>query len=426
MEPSSLLTRVSDASDGRAPSSYPMVPRPARDRYGLHLLLFLLTLVSTAYTISPYIGRETVYQQSEVFFQDPIFGLSVGWPMIVDGLRFALALLFFLTVHEFGHYFAARVHRISTSLPYYIPSPLIGIGTLGAVIRIREPLPSERKLFDVGAAGPIAGFIVALGVLLYALATLPPPEYMLDVGGHEALTAFIRQHGRFPETMLVGPEDSPGQVIVVGQTPLYWVLSKLFADVPPMYEMYHYPILFAGWLGLFFTALNLMPVGQLDGGHILYALVGPKWHLRLARGFAILLLISVSIGFVDEGVDFMIQWRPGLQAYINWLQIGQWFMLAGFLFLVLNRIFKRDVRLIMPALVGIVLIAVLANAAGPALTQFGWMGWVVWCLLLVFLVRVEHPPVLYSEPLTPRRRALAILSMIIFILCFSIKPLYLV
>jgi len=190
--------------------------------------------------------------------------------------------------------------------------------------------------------------------------------------------------------------------------------------------MYHHPMLFAGWLVLFFTALNLMPVGQLDGGHILYALVGPKWHARLARGFMILMAISMAIGLIDSGVEFLISVRPSLESYRGALLIGQWFALAGFLYLILNRVFSRNLRLIVPLLFGIVLIAALAKAAGPSLTQFGWGGWWVWCLLLAFFVRVDHPPVLYAEPLTPARRALGILSLLIFVLCFSIKPLYVV
>jgi hypothetical protein len=137
------------------------------------------------------------------------------------------------------------------------------------------------------------------------------------------------------------------------------------------------------------------------------------------------LLLSVSIGFIDEGVSYFLQIFPDYQAYEAWMQVGQWFLLAGYLFFMLNRIFKRDLRQVVPALFGIVLIASLAQFS-PALTQFGWMGWWVWSLLLIFLIKVDHPPVLYREPLTPMRRALGILSVIIFTLCFSIKPLYIV
>ena len=407
----------------QAPPPPPL--RAVRDRYWLHALLFIVTLVSTAFTGTQlFIGRTEAWQVGEVLFT--FFGMPVTWPFLRDGLTFALSLLGFLTVHEFGHYFAARYHRVKTSLPYYIPTPMIGIGTLGAVIRIREPIPNIRKLFDIGAAGPLAGFVVALGLLLYALATVPPPEFMFTVGGHEDLRLFIEQNGRFPDTMLPGPPEAEGFRMIVGNTVLYWGLAQLFADVPPMYEMYHYPMLFAAWLGLFFTALNLLPVGQLDGGHILYALVGPQWHARLARGFMILMIISTAIGVVDDGPATVTAFFPGLASAPLAVEAIVWLVLATLLYVMFNRIFQGQLRLIVPALFGIVLIAALARAAGPALTQFGYLGWLLWCFLLIFLIRVDHPPVLYTEPLTRGRRWLGILSLIIFVLCFSIRPLYFV
>jgi hypothetical protein len=272
-----------------------------------------------------------------------------------------------------------------------------------------------RKLFDVGASGPLAGFVIALATLILAMATLPPPEYLLDLPGHEALKEHIRQHGTFPDAM---PTDDPegGVRIVVGQTVLYWVLSQFFAHVPPMYEMYHYPMLFAGWLGLFFTALNLLPVGQLDGGHVLYALFGKEWHGRLARGFVILLLVSGGIGFMEEVA-------PAMYDYAPWLGQLSWAALAGILYFYLYRAFGGQHRMIVPALGGTLAAVGLAEVVGAPLTQYGYTGWLVWTLLIVFLIRVEHPPVVQQEPLSPRRRLLGILSIIIFLLCFSIQPL---
>src|SRR5690606_4200030 len=147
--------------------------------------------------------------------------LGVWW-FVPDGLLFGFSLLLFLSVHEFGHFFAARYHGISTSLPYFIPAPVIFTGTLGAIIRIREPIPSIKKLFDIGAAGPIAGFVVALGLLLYGLATLPSPEYLLDLTGHEEIKAFIREYGRFPDTPPAGNPEEGSLNLVVGRTLLYW------------------------------------------------------------------------------------------------------------------------------------------------------------------------------------------------------------
>ncbi len=337
------------------------------------------------------------------------------WWFVPAGVQFAFALLGFLTVHEFGHYFAARRHGIDTSLPYYIPLPFIAIGTAGAVIRIREPIPSMRKLFDVGAAGPLAGFVVAFGVLLYALATLPPPSYVLDLPGHEPLRQFFEQYGYFPDEPPL-PDREGFFVLVVGQTPLYWFLTQFFPHVPPAYEMYHYPVLMAGWFGLFFTALNLLPVGQLDGGHILYALFGRTWHRRLARAFMVVLLLSGAIGFVG---DLM----PALQAWAGWMGAGSWFLLAGILYFFLYRIFDGQHRLVAPLLLSLMLLTAVARAVGAPLMQFGWAGWLFWSLLIVLFIKVDHPPVRRSEPLTPRRRLLGYLAIAIFVLCFSLVPL---
>ncbi|GAB5518856.1 MAG: site-2 protease family protein [Rhodothermales bacterium] len=402
----------------------PFTPSPPKykDRYGVHITLFVITLLTTMFSGGQLAGRMLAYAaQGDPLFMLPLGGeepFPVHLGLILDGLRFAGSLLLFLTVHEFGHYFAARYHRVNTSLPYYIPLPLIGFGTLGAVIRIREPIPSTRKLFDIGVAGPLAGFVVALGILIYALATLPPPTYLNDLPGHEAMKAFIAQNGSFPAERLPESEDAAGALLlVIGETPLYWLMTQFFDHVPPPYEVLHYPYLFAAWLGLFFTALNLLPVGQLDGGHILYALVGAKWHERLARGFVVLLLFSGSLGFLVEMAPGLAEWHP---------MAGQlsWFILAIILYGFLVRIFKRDHKLIAPALLVLLAAVFISSRIGTFATDFGYSGWLIWCVLIVFLIRVEHPPVLRPQRLTTGRRVLAYLSIVIFILCFSIRPLY--
>ena len=360
------------------------------------------------------VGRFPMY---ELWDPDRPWRILMDRLFLLDGLRFGGSLLLFLTVHEFGHYFAAKYHGIRTSLPYYIPTLNLGIGTLGAVIRIREPIPSTRKLFDVGVAGPIAGFVVALALLLYALATLPDPSYVLSLEGHEELKQYVEQFGRFPKrSMDLAPPGDGAVTLLVGQTPLYWILTRFFDHVPPMDEMYHYPMLFAGWMGLFFTALNLLPVGQLDGGHIVYALLGPRWHGRLARGFVVLLLISGTIGFV---LDIF----PALYQYSELAGRLGWFILAGMLYFFLSRIFKNDHRYIAPCLLGIIAVGVMAQYKSEVLADFGYWVWFIWCVLILALVKVEHPPVLEPEPLTPRRKALGVLSILIFLLCFSFAPL---
>lgn len=362
-------------------------------------------------------GRFDFYAASDNWIN--LFGSQISVEFVLDGLRYGASLLLFLGVHEFGHYFAARKHNVSTSLPYFIPFPWNGIGTFGAVIRIREQIPSMRKLFDIGTAGPMAGFVVALGVLIFGLATLPSLDYVADLYEHQALKDFVRDYGAFPDRLDEIALGSSDYLLVVGQTPLYWMLSQFFTDVPPMWEMYHYPVLFAGWLGLFFTAVNLLPVGQLDGGHMLYALVGPKWHRRLARGFVLMLLVSGGIGFIDDIGPAISEWTS-VTGFLPWL------ILALVLLFYLQRIFKDQPRLIVGWLLGLVAMIAVFRWSPWIVENMGYTGWLIWCLLIVLLIRVDHPPVLEMEPLTTKRKILAIFGLVIFALCFSIKPLYLV
>lgn len=375
------------------------------ERPWLHLTLFVLTVVSVMATWiawSAHVGP-SLGDLDATFFGEA--GLFAG------------GLLLFLTVHEFGHYFAGRFHKVSTSLPYYIPLPLLGIGTLGAVIRIREPIPTTRKLFDIGVAGPVAGFVIAVVAVVVGLATLPEPEYASTFTGHALLKEHVEAYGQYPNALLRDADTPPGTTPIVGQTLLFWGLSQLFPNVPPMYEMYHFPLLFAGWLGLFFTALNLLPVGQLDGGHILYSLVGPRWHAIIARGFVLLLLLSGSIGLMATSPDATPEWLRALGS-------ARWILLAGLLYLYLNRLFSGAQAIIAPTLVGLVVLTAVAVAAGEAVTRFGYWTWLIWSALIVFVIKVDHPPVLHQEPLTKGRRLLGYLSIVIFILCFSIRPLY--
>ncbi len=378
---------------------------PQRDRYWLHVVLFLLTLAATTYAGHVLASRFLLYEQPG------------GWLIaMVDGLLYAVPLLLFLTAHEFGHYFAARYHGVSTTLPFYIPSPLFmvpfNIGTFGAVIRIREPVPDSKRLFDIGIAGPLAGFVVALAILLYALATLPPLTYLYDLPGHAQTKAFIRDFG-------VLPQFSPIPAEYIGQTLLFRLVTSWFENMPPMYEMYHYPVLFAAWLGLFFTALNLMPIGQLDGGHILFALVGPVWHGRIARAFVLLLLLSASIGFFND-IGELLAFQFG-----QWGIIATWVLLSVTLALFMRRIFPHDARQMMFGLTALLALVLLAEWLGPSVTQYGYLGWMLWVVLIVVFIKIDHPPVLYMVPLGRRRQILGVISMVIFVMSFSIRPIYL-
>lgn len=371
-----------------------------------HLGLFVVTFIMVALAGAGFVG-----------FEPSMFPIAL--PTESDfyrGILFSSLLLGFLGVHEFGHYFAALYHKIKVTLPYFIPIPL-GIGTLGAVIRIKQKINDTRKMFDVGISGPLAGFIISLGVLLYGFSTLPDASYIQQFEGHEAVKTYVEQTGTYPKAPQV---ETNGNTLILGNTLLYSFVASFFENVPPMWEMYHYPFLFAGWLGLFFTALNLMPLGQLDGGHILYSLIGFKKHRLVARIFFGILITLAGI----EAVPFI---------YLSIAQTGlafhllSWFIWGIALFLLLRRAFQNDLQWIIPLL----LISLTASAGYSYLfigdiTTSGSLIWVVWSFFTVFMVGIEHPPAIYEQPLDSTRTALGWLSMAIFVACISPNPLYLI
>ena len=383
--------------------------RRPRERYGLHGLLFVLTFVCTTLMGGLWAGRDLLYA-ADAWMAWPDLGLFIGPSYLLDGLRFSVPFLLFLTVHEFGHYFAARRHRVSTSLPFYIPVPF-GIGTLGAVIAIREPIPTTRKLFDVGAAGPLAGFVVALAAFVYGLATLPGPEYFAQMSGHEWLQGYLAQHGTYPQTW---PEGTDPQRL--GRSLLVAGLVRLFPGVPPFFEIYHHPVVLAGWMGLFFTALNLLPVGQLDGGHVVYSLLGPRLHARIARATVLVLMLSGGIGLAAYAVPLIEAWQAGAG-------VATWIGLAAFYALLLRPMFGPSPRVVLPVAGGLLALAALAVWLGPPVTQYAHGPWLIWAVLLVRFVRVDHPPVLRPERLTPARRVLAVVCLVLLALCFIPAPI---
>lgn len=385
---------------------YKQPNRPGVKAIAKHTGLFVLTFLCVALAGAGFVG-----------FDASLF--PVAMPSLSDfwrGALFAGLLLGFLAVHEFGHYFAAYYHKIRVTLPYFIPIPL-GIGTLGAVIRIKEKINHSHKMFDVGVAGPLAGFVVSLGVLLFGFATLPDPSYILNFEGHEAVKEYVRANGVFPT---MPPGDAPeGGTMIIGNTLLYGFLAQFFQNVPPMWEMYHYPFLFAGWLGLFFTALNLFPVGQLDGGHILYSLIGYKKHRLVARIFFAILITLAGIQAIPSIHLMLGSWDPtGMLSLFIWVAT---------LFLLLRKAYNGDHTWIAPVLIASLAISVgyLFFVVGNISTP-GSLIWVVWSFFLAFLVGVEHPPALYEKPLDPTRKYLGWASMAIFVLCISPNPIYLI
>ena len=244
------------------------------------------------------------------------------------GLSFSLSLLFILTSHEMGHYVACRLYGVDATLPFFIPTPpLIGpAGTFGAFIKIVSPLPSRRATFDIGVAGPIAGFVALIPI---------------------AVTGFLTLH------QAGGAPVQAGSGQIVFSDPLFFHLLAALFGIDLQIPIAPNPFYFAAWLGLLVTSLNLIPSGQLDGGHAVYAVFGERIHRWTGR-LAFVAMVALSIS--------------GLYFYNS---------PSGILFAV----------------------------------------------LLGVMMRIRHPEPLDSTPLDPARKAVACLTLLIFILCFTPFPI---
>ena len=385
--------------------------RPTLKDFFIHSILFILTFFSVSIVSTLLVGKGLQIRT--------IAGFSLPFPTnedLIAGALFASLLLSFLTVHEFGHYFAALYHRVRVSLPYFIPLP-VGIGTLGAVIKIRQRIQRTRSLFDVGAAGPIAGFVVSLIILIIGFTTLPGPSFLNEFGDHQMLIDHFNEFGYYPPI----PSPIEGQMIFLfGETPLYSFIASFFPSAPPMYEIMHYPFLLAGWFGLFFTALNLMPVGQLDGGHILYSLVGYKKHRIIARLFFGGLTVLAGIEAIPLFQNYLTNHGFGSVGYA-W---GIWIIMLS---LLMKKAYKEHLYW-MGAMIPISLFlsGFFLYVWNPPFTQEGSVLWIFWSFFTAYVVKIEHPPVRFEEPLSPARTILGWLSMVIFILCISLNPFTLV
>lgn len=321
--------------------------RPTLRTWVKHALLLLLTIftATVAGVLYPF-GRILIFPNvlvetwSELFltlFSLPylyvdlifstIFRLATDGELLREGLSFSLSLLFILTCHEFGHYIACRIYRVDATLPYFIPTPpLIGpAGTFGAFIKIMSPMPSRRATFDIGVAGPIAGFIALIPI---------------------AILGFLNMRQLAPEQAVAMPGD------LVFSDPLLMKLLALSFGIDLNLAVAN-PFYAAAWLGLLVTALNLIPSGQLDGGHAVYAVLGERIHFWTGRiAFAVMVVLS----------------------------------LAGFYF-------------------------------------YNSPSGLLFAVLLGIMMRIGHPEPLIDEPLDLKRKAVAVLVLLIFLLCFVPFPI---
>jgi len=292
----------------------------------LHSILFLGTIVTTTLTGAawPLLGSSDSILG---VYKHIVAATTAGnFALILPGISFSFTLLVILAAHEFGHYFACRYYGIRATLPFFIPAPPIPLtpfGTLGAVIRIKEPITTRRALFDIGIAGPLAGFALALPASVIGL---------------------LVAHGVTP------PAPGAEGTLSYNDPLLFIVIQKLFG-LPKWIDWN--PVYWAAWATLLVTALNLFPVGQLDGGHVVYALFGPTWHKWISR----LTFVSVAALAVVSQV-----------------------------------IYRSPV-------------------------------WILWTFVLLFLLRVGHPPTFTNEPLGRGRIALAVAAAIAFLLAFMPFPI---
>jgi membrane-associated protease RseP (regulator of RpoE activity) len=283
-----------------------------------NILLFGLTLVSTffvglSWSLS-YLHAERLASNGPLEFGPRAF---VEPAVLLLSLTYTVVLMIILVGHELGHYLTCRRYGLVTTLPYFIPAPTL-IGTLGAFIKIKSPIRYKGHLFDIGANGPLAGFALALPALAVGLA--------------------------FSKVVPALPKDG---AIVFGEPLVFDLLETLFfPGAPAGTDIVLHPVAFAGWVGLLVTSFNLLPLGQLDGGHIAYALIGPRTRF-LSR--------ALVVAFVVMGVVL-------------------------------------------------------------------WAGWLLWAAVMLVL-GLKHPRLVdEEEPLSPRRKLLALVVLLIFVLSFIPDP----
>ncbi len=293
----------------------------------IHVVLFVITLATT------FLAG---------FFQ----GGSIS-----SGLSFSAALLFILGTHEMGHYIYGKKYGVEITPPYFIPAPplISPIGTFGAFIKIKSPISTKRALFDIGIAGPLAGILAAIPVIVIGIKL---------------------------STIIQNTDSSIEHGLTLGSPLIFsFIADSIVGKIPEGYDLLLHPVAFAGWIGLFVTALNLIPAGQLDGGHITYAIFSNKWHRR-ASILIIIVLLIFGIGTQPIAQYF--------QSYFDGTTFSNYKDLV---------IFE------------------------------GWGGWVWWALLLTFL-GTKHPPTLYDEVrLDGRRKFLSLVALLVFIGCFTPMPI---
>jgi membrane-associated protease RseP (regulator of RpoE activity) len=408
--------------------------RKRNKRYLLQAGLFLATIITTTLAGVEWMGLG-----------------ELTWKTFAKGFLFSVPFLGILTVHEFGHYITARLYKAKVTLPYYIPLFIPGlqsIGTMGAFIRIKSPLKSRQEIFDIGVAGPLAGFVVALFILFYGFTNLPEPQHIYSI--HESYEEFGLNYdkhvynyefarksdsinfekNKLSDSWMTNGLESIGLLpsnwreipfkpekeyaeLSIGKNLLFLFFENYIVSdkslIPNKYEMFHYPFLFAGYLALFFTALNLLPIGQLDGGHILYGLFGTAKHKIISSSVFILFVFFAGLGiFKDNLVGNVFKSTEDLVVFAP--------LYLYFLYFIFSRVTEKSLNNLM--------IASCVFSAQFFCEFFSWdiigfNGWFLFAVLIGRFLGVHHPPAYIDEPLDVKRKIIGWVSLVIFIICFT-------
>lgn len=316
----------------KEPSAVPYKSR----RWLVPLLLLLVTMATTLWVGGMEWNAGALLRKENPGLPD----------VFAAGIPYAFPLLGILLFHEMGHFIAGKIHKLQISLPYFIPIPL-ALGTMGALIIYKSRIGSAKKLIDVAVAGPISGIVIATVLMIIGL----------NLSSVEKLTPGM------------------GLIIQEGQS-LYYIFLKwlVFGSLPEGYDVFLHPVAWAAWVGLFVTMINLLPVGQLDGGHVAYALLGIRQNRISALLHGSMIGLAAAVGLYYGGRAF----------------------LAG---------------------------SVLEDIITEALTGSFWLAWAFVLYILKRIGRGYHPPVLEDRGLDRKRIVIGIATLILFLFLFMPIPI---
>jgi len=395
-----------------AMSSVPPEPLPVVWR--ANLALFLATIASVFVTgVMSDRAASAAMDAARAAGHVGILAAFSTREALVHGTEFTVALLTILVAHELGHFVAARIHRVDASLPYFIPMPLLSpFGTMGAVIRMRGTIPTRAALLDIGASGPLAGLVFAIPMYLWGAA-----------------------HSRLVSVASLPPDNT----LYLGESIALKILDRLaIARVPDGMELELSPMAFAAWAGMFVTMINLLPIGQLDGGHVAYALFGTRQD-KFAR---VIHRAMLAFFFVSMAMYVLRDVRAGLGLYRLGTHVGNsifwlvWFEMLAILG-TLTKARQEEhsdpstltARTRAFATIGLVVLASIGREKPSVLL---WVAWFSGLALLLAMERkggalrpgplLDHPPT-GAAPLGVGRAAIAIFTLLVFAMLFMPTPI---